>query len=305
MIRNILVGLELEPAGSALGGGSEIAVQQALGLATRVGAQITLVHATHAGEHYQRNEDGGVWVVRDGLSTEGRAALEAVVARCGSAGVKADLRLPNSRPWRAICDAALEAEADVVVVGKRSQGSFDFDDRPLGAVALRLLRRCPASVWTVSQSSPEGGLTRVLATTDLGESVGTRIVAMAARLAAAFEAELHVLHVRSRGIEQRIGEALGASQPSLDEVSDDVAARVRAILARIDNAPKPQVTVREGSPTGSIVDTTRQIEPDLLVMGTVARGGLSAALLGNTAERIFRLVDRSLLTIKPADFPHP
>ena len=44
---------------------------------------------------------------------------------------------------------------------------------------------------------------------------------------------------------------------------------------------------------------------DVLVMGTVARGGVSGVLIGNTAERVLRKLPCSVLTVKPDGFVSP
>ena len=44
---------------------------------------------------------------------------------------------------------------------------------------------------------------------------------------------------------------------------------------------------------------------DLVVMGTVARGGISGLLFGNTAERILRTLPCSVLAVKPDGFESP
>jgi nucleotide-binding universal stress UspA family protein len=44
---------------------------------------------------------------------------------------------------------------------------------------------------------------------------------------------------------------------------------------------------------------------DLLLMGTVARGGLEGASIGNTSERLVTQVPCSMLVVKPADFKSP
>ena len=44
---------------------------------------------------------------------------------------------------------------------------------------------------------------------------------------------------------------------------------------------------------------------DVLVMGTVARGGLDGLLIGNTAERMLRTLTCSILAVKPDDFVSP
>jgi len=292
--RKILVGLELTPAGTAIGEGSEHAVALALDLAPRLGASVILLHASSAEEHYDRGgSEEDVWTHKRGLPAEGRHALDAVVSSFEAVGIDVTLDLPSDRAHRAIIATTEREDVDLVLVGKREHTDFDFDDRPLGAVALKLLRHCPAAVWTVAKST-EPPLRRILAATDLGGDVGTRVVATAGRLAAAYGAELVVLHARPRGLK-----AVLRGDDLVDATAEATAA-VSSILARVDDAPEPEVVVTDTSPTAAIVAASREREPDLLVLGTIARRGVRAALIGNTAERIFGLVDRPLLTLKPA-----
>jgi universal stress protein E len=44
---------------------------------------------------------------------------------------------------------------------------------------------------------------------------------------------------------------------------------------------------------------------DLIVMGTVSRTGVAGLLIGNTAEKVLRRVDCSVLTVKPEGFISP
>jgi nucleotide-binding universal stress UspA family protein len=46
----------------------------------------------------------------------------------------------------------------------------------------------------------------------------------------------------------------------------------------------------------------RKLGVDLVVMGTVGRGGIPGLLMGNTAEAILQQVDCSVLAIKPPGF---
>ena len=59
------------------------------------------------------------------------------------------------------------------------------------------------------------------------------------------------------------------------------------------------------SPTRAILAAEARVDPDLVVMGTVSRGGIPGFLVGNTAERMLSRLDRSLLTVKPGDFVCP
>jgi nucleotide-binding universal stress UspA family protein len=49
----------------------------------------------------------------------------------------------------------------------------------------------------------------------------------------------------------------------------------------------------------------RDLGADLVVMGTVARTGISGLLMGNTAEMILTQIDCSVLAVKPQEFVSP
>lgn len=57
--------------------------------------------------------------------------------------------------------------------------------------------------------------------------------------------------------------------------------------------------VREGFPEEVIPEVAKELEAELVVLGTAGRTGLSAALLGNTAEHVISKLKCNLLAIKP------
>lgn len=57
--------------------------------------------------------------------------------------------------------------------------------------------------------------------------------------------------------------------------------------------------VREGFPEEVIPEVAKELQAELVVLGTVGRTGLSAALLGNTAEHVISRLKCNLLAIKP------
>ena len=48
-----------------------------------------------------------------------------------------------------------------------------------------------------------------------------------------------------------------------------------------------------------------ELDAQLVVLGSVGRTGLTAALIGNTAEHIIDRLDCDVLTLKPAGFVCP
>ncbi len=63
-----------------------------------------------------------------------------------------------------------------------------------------------------------------------------------------------------------------------------------------------QVYMLQGEPGQSIPEVAAKMEAELILMGTVSRTGVAGLLIGNTAERIHRQVDSSVLTVKPDGF---
>jgi universal stress protein E len=61
----------------------------------------------------------------------------------------------------------------------------------------------------------------------------------------------------------------------------------------------------DGMPDHAILQFIQDHQIDLLVLGTVARGGLPGVLIGNTAERLLPEVPCSVLAVKPPDFQYP
>ena len=61
----------------------------------------------------------------------------------------------------------------------------------------------------------------------------------------------------------------------------------------------------KGDPRRDIPAFAKEIKADLVVMGTVARTGLSGFFMGNTAETILNQLDCSVLAIKPPGFVTP
>lgn len=59
--------------------------------------------------------------------------------------------------------------------------------------------------------------------------------------------------------------------------------------------------VYEGFPEDIIPKVAAELDAELVILGNVGRTGLSAAFLGNTAERIINKLNCNLLTIKPKD----
>jgi len=67
----------------------------------------------------------------------------------------------------------------------------------------------------------------------------------------------------------------------------------------------PQIHLIQGSAERVIPQLAKEKHMDLIVMGTVARTGLSGFFIGNIAESILNQINCSVLALKPSDFHTP
>jgi len=209
------------------------------------------------------------------------------------------------------------------LVFKTAESGVLFN-RVFGSEDMHLLRKCPCPVWLVKPESPKAYQT-ILAAVDVDddyppEELNTRqlliqqILKMASSLAISECAELHIIHAWLAKYE---GAMRGAF---IARPEEEVASYVKSVKLRhaqnldekIDKLEKnilgcikPIKHLMKGDPRREIPAFAKEIKADLVVMGTVARTGLSGFFMGNTAETILNQIDCSVLAIKPPGFVTP
>jgi len=205
---------------------------------------------------------------------------------------------------------------------------LDWVDRLLASEDMHLLRKCPCPVWLLKQSAGKK-YRRILAAVDVDDAftepdlksrrlLNQQIVEFATSMAISDFAELHIVHAW-----EAIGERAmrGSFMPTPEEkviaYVDQVRRQRKRNLAKLmtkvtghlgQNALdylKPKVHVVKGWERKVIPALAKEIEADLVVMGTVARTGVPGFIMGNTAESILHQIDCSVLAIKPDGFVTP
>lgn len=187
-----------------------------------------------------------------------------------------------------------------------------------------LLRKCPCPVWLQTPGAVSKP-SRVLAAVDLDlpdanepdtlAALNRRVVDAACMLAQGPEAEVIVLHAWDAIGEGMIWAFSGGSDPRMSAdryVNEILEARHQAMdrfLAQIraEIGPRPRLVPRlaRGVPEVVIHEQCRQVAADVVVMGTVARTGLSGVFIGNTAENIINTLECPILAVKPEGFQSP
>lgn len=218
----------------------------------------------------------------------------------------------RGRPATAIVQEVLRSDHDLVV---RSHGrDLDEGGRLLGVVDMELLRVCPCPIWLVGSQKRENPTPRILAavhanpTDRIEQRLNNSILELALTMQALQGAQLWVVQAWTA-----FGESLLKSRMSADEIDQYVEAARAAEQGALSALTQPfsdrlqgaTVELVKGEPDDVIADYVARQRIDLVVMGTVARGGLGGVLMGNTAERMLRRLRVSVLATKPPGFKSP
>jgi nucleotide-binding universal stress UspA family protein len=144
-------------------------------------------------------------------------------------------------------------------------------------------------------------LKNVLVATDFSEPSNTALDYGRA-LARTFDASLHVLHVvDNRVFQSMLADAAPVDYSDLSEELEAAARRELDATIREDDRRElaaKTVLMRCSGPAQGIVTYATKAGIDLIVMGTHGRGGWSHLLMGSVAEKVVRLAQCPVLTVR-------
>jgi nucleotide-binding universal stress UspA family protein len=211
------------------------------------------------------------------------------------------------------------------LVMKMSGGSRRLNQLLLGSTDMHLLRKCPCPVW-ILKPGESVQYQRVMAAVDIEPESGDQeknalnkqILEMASSLALSEFGHLHIVHAwmkNSHTILDGIGsdfddaevESWGEKTRQLHRSwLDNQQSQLQKTLGKKTFAYlAPQLHLLEGEICEVINDFIKKNKIDVVIMGTVARTGISGFFMGNTAESILNAIDCSMLAVKPPGFTTP
>lgn len=177
-------------------------------------------------------------------------------------------------------------------------------DNPLKRFLLtpddwKLLRYCPGPVLMVKTDTPwTGGI--VLAAVDVGNSDGEHrtlhasIISHGYDIAGLAKGTLHVISAHPSPM-------LSAADPTF-QLKESIEARYRNECRSFQeefDVSDERLHVEEGPADVLIPHVAHKLKAAVTVIGTIARTGLSGALIGNTAEVVLDSLESDVLVLKP------
>ncbi len=139
---------------------------------------------------------------------------------------------------------------------------------------------------------------RIVCPTDFSPTAGVA-VAHAADLARAANAELVLLHVLPTMNYPLRGLGMAEAFPHLQaELHTRGKERLAEAMKALGTGLSVRTELRDGEPYEQVLACAKAVGADLIVIGTHGYTGLKHALLGSTAERVVRLAECPVLTVR-------
>jgi len=133
----------------------------------------------------------------------------------------------------------------------------------------------------------------IVVATDGSESV-RRAIDVALDLAERFDAEVHSLYVVDEG------DVASSPERLRDEMQDALVERGEEAINEVrESTDRDVVTaIKEGHPPSVIDEYARNVDADVVAMGTRGRHGENRFLIGSVAERVVRTCPIPVLTVR-------
>lgn len=241
---------------------------------------------------------------------ENKEWLEAISAPYQEQGIVIDnLVIWHNRPFQAAIIEILKNSYDLVIKSTHSHSK-------LSAILFtptdwNLLRKCPVPVLLVKhQQWPEHG--NILCAIDCKSiqdddhhQLNQQILTDAKMMAEIINANIHVVNAYPSPPMNIMLEL-----PEFDPVNYEDGLKKFHQETLNNYANKHQISddnvhLKQGLPEDVISNVAKEIDAELVILGTVGRSGLSATLLGHTAEQVIDSLDCDLLALKPDGFISP
>ncbi|HCM48344.1 MAG TPA: universal stress protein UspE [Colwellia sp.] len=214
----------------------------------------------------------------------------------------------HNRPFEAIINQVIDNKYDLVVKGTHQHDKFK--SVVFTPTDWHIMRKCPCPVLLVKEHEwPLQG--NILGAVNVGSddaehlSLNNTITKQAKNIAQLITANVHLVNSYPGtpvNIAIEIPEFDASEYNSAMQVHHQEAMNKHA--NRFD-IPLGNTYVEEGLPEMIIEQTALTIDAELVILGTVGRTGISAALIGNTAEHVIDQLNCDVLALKPDGYISP
>jgi nucleotide-binding universal stress UspA family protein len=273
---------------------SEGAIREAIKLAKKCSSRLSVISVIETNPELETLAPQVV----EKAERAAREHLEAVKARARQEGVDCEIVVHEGEDsYKYIVDEAIKSKSTMIVMGRR--GRTGLKRLMMGSVTARVIGYAPCTVLVVPKAA-QFECRNILTATD-GSKYGDAAAAEAISMAKQCGSRLTVLSVvPSESISPM---DIVASQMQRELIAEqELQAAERNVKKVKDAAEKEGVKadglVLGGKPSEAIIQTAKEKNADLIVLGSHGRTGVEKLLMGSVAERVIVLSSSAVLVVK-------
>ncbi|EGM77575.1 universal stress protein UspA-like protein [Rheinheimera sp. A13L] len=249
--------------------------------------------------------------------------LNELLARAGRYQQRAEIRckVVIGTEFLEVIRSVLRNHHDLVI---KTAEPASWVKRLFGGTDMHLLRKCPCPLWLLKPDVAPN-YSKIAATVDFNpdepqsveQPLNKQILELASSIAIHNSASLHILHawqVESAGVvlmwSDNPESAEAEYNQSLFSSHQAGINRLKLLMAKWIGQQAydyctPHFELLRGDASHILAKRVEELDPGLVVMGTVARTGIAGFLIGNTAEALLEQLNCSVLAVKPLGFVTP
>lgn len=221
--------------------------------------------------------------------------------------------ISGSAPAIQVIRHVLQHSNDLLI----KQAEASKNEKGFKSLDMELLRKCPCPVLLVRPLKHKGDKIQVSVAIDpeneerVGHDLALQLLQLSSSLAASYSGQLHIISCWNFELEKYLRDQvwIKVSKEELDDTLLEKKTSHEKALNQVISESKIkdgyQIHQLKGLPEEVIPSFIDDMNIDILVMGTVARTGISGFIFGNTAENIVQTLNCSLLALKPHGFTSP
>tara|TARA_R110001583_G_scaffold195499_1_gene374355 strand:+ start:13939 stop:14874 length:936 start_codon:yes stop_codon:yes gene_type:complete len=241
---------------------------------------------------------------------ENQAWLDAITVPYQQPGINIESCIVwHNRPFQAAILEVLKNEHDLVI--KATHPHSKLSAILFTPTDWNLLRKCPVPLLLVKHNKwPTNG--NILCAIDCksqqdGEHhiLNQQIIDEAKVMASIIKANIHMVNAYPSPPMNIMLELPEFDPINYEDGLKKLHQQTLLEYAQKNNIAESQIHLEQGLPEDVISDVAQKIEAELVILGTIGRSGLSATLLGHTAEQVIDQLDCDLLALKPEGFESP
>jgi len=214
----------------------------------------------------------------------------------------------HNRPFESVICEVLDHNHDIVIKGTHQHDKLK--SVIFTPTDWHILRKCPCPVLLVKDHLwPEQG--NIVAAINVGSdetehiSLNHKITTQANALAKTINGNVHVVNSYP-GTPINITIEI----PEFNAVEYNSTMQQHHTEAMSQHCEKYNIAeehthVEEGLPEDVIQNVANRLDAELVILGTIGRTGISAALIGNTAEHVIDGLNCDVLALKPDGYVSP